>query len=169
MMLDTSDPALWQNTVVMQAGVRPGSDLGDAVQRRAKVMALTQSAEVAVITPKDPGGWSHDLRAALACRIARINRKEDLAAYYRAKITDPAADACSDPDYTGDTPHDIAVLSFTDRVAARPKDAGTKDIDALKAAGVSDADIVRLAELNAFLAYQLRLIDGLSLLQGAAR
>ena len=40
-------------------------------------------------------------------------------------------------------------------------------LDALKSAGIADADIVRLAELNAFLAYQIRLIAGLKLMQGA--
>ena len=37
----------------------------------------------------------------------------------------------------------------------------------LQGAGISDADIVRLCELNAFLAYQFRLIAGLRLLSGA--
>ena len=37
---------------------------------------------------------------------------------------------------------------------------------ALKAAGTTDADIVRLCELNAFLAYQLRLVAGLKLMTG---
>ena len=32
--------------------------------------------------------------------------------------------------------------------------------------GVADADIVRLAELNAFLAYQIRVIAGLRLMKG---
>ena len=42
------------------------------------------------------------------------------------------------------------------------------DIADLQAAGVADADIVRLAELNAFLAYQIRVIAGLRLMQGHA-
>ena len=42
-----------------------------------------------------------------------------------------------------------------------------EDITALKSAHVDDADIVRLAELNSFMAYQIRLITGLRLMKGA--
>ena len=38
------------------------------------------------------------------------------------------------------------------------------DIRTLQNAGITDADIVRLSELNAFLAYQVRLVATLSLL-----
>lgn len=159
---------LWANTVVVQAGLRPGTPLAEAVGRRAKVMGLTQEAERAVVAPLETGAFPHDLRAALACRIARLNRKEELAAYYRAKITDPNAQPEADPGFAGADPRAQAILRFTDRVATRPRDAGTPDITALQDAGLADADIVRLAELNAFLAYQIRVIDGLALLRQEA-
>ena len=41
-------------------------------------------------------------------------------------------------------------------------------LQALKSAGICDADIVRLAELTAFLAYQLRVVAGLKLMQATA-
>ena len=47
------------------------------------------------------------------------------------------------------------------------RDVGAADILALQAAGVSDANIVRLAELNAFFAYQFRVIAGLRLIRSA--
>ena len=40
-----------------------------------------------------------------------------------------------------------------------------QDIAALKAAGVGEADIVRLSELAAFVNYQLRVVAGLKLLK----
>jgi uncharacterized protein YciW len=55
-----------------------------------------------------------------------------------------------------------------DKVAAHTREVEAGDIAGLQAAGVADADIVRLAELNAFLAYQVRLIAGLRLMRGAA-
>ena len=48
-----------------------------------------------------------------------------------------------------------------DRVAALPRDIAAEDIAALQEAGLPDADIVRLCELNAFLSYQCRLDAGL--------
>ena len=42
------------------------------------------------------------------------------------------------------------------------------DVSDLQRAGISDADIVRLAELVAFMAYQLRLVAGLRLMAGGA-
>ena len=42
-----------------------------------------------------------------------------------------------------------------------------EDISKLQAVGVSDADIVRLCELIAFVAYQVRVAAGLRLMNGA--
>ena len=44
-------------------------------------------------------------------------------------------------------------------------DIVAEDVTVLQDAGMSDADIVRLCELVAFLAYQTRVIDGLRLMQ----
>ena len=46
------------------------------------------------------------------------------------------------------------------------RDVTEEDIKTLQKAGVKDPDIVRLAELNSFMAYQIRLIAGLRLLKG---
>lgn len=48
-----------------------------------------------------------------------------------------------------------------------PRTATKDDIQTLYEAGVSDADIVRLAELAAFLGYQARLVAGLRLMEVA--
>ncbi len=77
-----------------------------------------------------------------------------------AKLTDPTDD--------GTALKLALVMSFVDRAAVRPRDIAATDIAALQASGVSDADIVRLCELNAFLSYQLRLIAGLRLMNEAA-
>ena len=49
-----------------------------------------------------------------------------------------------------------------------PKDAKEDDISALKSAGLDDADIVRLSELIAFVAYQIRVVIGLRLMAEVA-
>jgi uncharacterized protein YciW len=60
-----------------------------------------------------------------------------------------------------------AVVAFMDKVASRTKGFEAEDIKTLKGAGIGDADIVRLAELNAFMSYQLRVVAGLRLLKEA--
>jgi uncharacterized protein YciW len=46
-----------------------------------------------------------------------------------------------------------------------PREATRQDIEALKVVGLSEADIVRLSELAAFVNYQLRVVAGLKLLK----
>jgi uncharacterized protein YciW len=54
---------------------------------------------------------------------------------------------------------------YADRLTLAPREATRADIEALKAAGLGDADIVRLAELAGFVNYQLRVVAGLKLLK----
>jgi uncharacterized protein YciW len=56
-----------------------------------------------------------------------------------------------------------AILRHVDMVTRTPRQATRADIEALKAAGVEEADIVRLSELVAFVSYQARVIAGLRL------
>ncbi|AZN71030.1 hypothetical protein D5400_06835 [Georhizobium profundi] len=150
-----------------------GSKVAAAVALRADVFAMTQAAHDAALKPNDAGGFTHAERAALATRIAKLNRCDELAEHYSALLATYDADedtlAIADPAFDGDAWSRInAVLTFTDLVAANPKATQPDDVASLQAAGVSDADIVRLAELNAFLAYQIRLLVGLKLMRGAA-
>ena len=57
-----------------------------------------------------------------------------------------------------------AVIRHTDLVTRSPKDAVAGDIAALKAAGITEDDIVRLSELIAFVNYQVRVVAGLRLM-----
>ena len=159
---------IWSTTVLAGTGIDPGTAAGTAVERRADIMAMTQTAEDAVLRPNDPGAWPHDLRLALAVRIARLNSADTLASAYQEKLgNSPYADI-ADP--TRDNAHAelAACLRFTDQVATRPSTITAADIEILQDAGIADADIVRLTELNAFLAYQIRLAAGLALLTGAS-
>ncbi len=163
----TPTPDIWQTTAVSQSGARPQTDAGAAVEFRADILAMTQVAEDAVLRPADPGGWPHALRAALASRISHLNAAPGLASRYHAMIEHDQYAPISDPDRPNLDASLDACLAFTDRVATRPHDITADDVAHLQRAGVSDADIVRLCELNAFLAYQIRLVAGLSLLTEA--
>lgn len=163
-------------TVHRLVGAAPGSAAAQAMEGRAGILAQTQAAEEAVLRPNEPGAWPHDLRAALAARIARLNGEEALAAHFladagaRAGLADMAETGADQGPETGAEADAVlaAALAFMDKVATCPREAAASDIVALQQAGISDADIVRLAELNAFLAYQIRVIRGLRLLAGGA-
>ena len=156
--------------VTNQAGIEVGSSAYGALSSRADVMAMTQATHDAALTPADPGGLSHAVRAGLAARIARHGRDEALAGHYDAlRAVAPAeedAERIGDLTFSGAPGSRLAALiAYTDLVTLSPRDAAAADIEALQAAGISDPDIVRLAELNAFLAYQTRLIAGLKLMK----
>ncbi|MDE0523971.1 MAG: hypothetical protein OXH79_18650 [Boseongicola sp.] len=149
-------------TTLATAGFGETGPAADVVAQRPKIFEMTAVAEEAVLRPKEEGRWPHPLRAAMAARIAALNGFGDLAVRYASEAGDfaglanPARDGVAD----GLGP----VLAFMDRVAVETRNVVATDISALQDAGVADADIVRLSELNAFLAYQIRVVAGLRLM-----
>jgi uncharacterized protein YciW len=155
------------------AGVAPGGAIAEALQGRADILAMTRETERASLLPREPGGLSHGERAALAVRIARLHEEAGLAAHYGELVARAGASgataALADPAFkAADDRRLAALVGYADLVSLAPKDTAAGDIEALKAAGIGDADIVRLAELVAFLAYQIRLVQGLRLMQATA-
>ena len=143
----------------------PVSDgLGAALDTRANIIAATQAAEDAVLIPNETGAWSHDMRHALAARIARLHGETDAATHYSAKVHDPKLAPLADSTQDGAAQDMAVVCAFVDRVSAHTRDVNPSDILALQQGGVADADIVRLCELSAFLSYQLRVLAGMRLM-----
>ncbi len=105
--------------------------------------------------------------------MARLHQEAGLAAHYaelaaRAGATGATA-ALADPAFRGEGDARLcALIAYTDRVSLAPRDTVADDIEGLRAAGLGDADIVRLAQLVAFLAYQIRVVQGLKLMQATA-
>jgi CMD domain protein len=158
-----------RDVVAAAAGIVPGSHLAEALAGRADLMALTQRSHDAALTPRDPGGLSHAERAALACRMTRLNREAHLTRHYESLMHAADADEdtarIADPAFKGGSDSRLrAMLWHTDLVTREPRNATGADIDALRAAGLADADIVRLSGLIAFVSYQLRLVFGLRLM-----
>ena len=100
--------------------------------------------------------------AGLAARMARLCGDEKTAALLQGaephEAADPAFDGGSDARAT-------AILRHVDLLTVRPRDATRGDVQVLVAAGLDEADIVRLAELVSFMAYLLRLVAGLRALE----
>lgn len=159
---------IWRSTSLAESGVTQGGAGSAAASLRASVLERTDAAERAVLAPQDCGAWPPDMRAALAARIARLNGAEQVALHYAARQQGQDYAWLADPARDGSDKCLREVLAFMDKVARAPKDITREDIEGLRASGTTDADIVRLCELNAFLAYQLRLVAGLKLITGAA-
>ncbi|MGV4791896.1 CMD domain-containing protein [Rhizobium sp. F40D2] len=151
------------------ASVRPGSALAEAIQKRAEILRLSEAAHNAVLLPRDPGGLSHGLRAALAARMARHNRNQALATHYDGLVAhagEAATAALAQTGTSADDERTAEIVRHADRLTVAPREATRDHIARLRSAGVTDADIVRLSELAAFVNYQARVIAGLALIGG---
>ena len=149
------------------AAVRSGSALAEAMEKRAEILRLSEAAHEAVLLPRDPGGLSHGLRAAIAARMARHNRNEALASHYDdlvARAGESATAALAQPGTNAEDGRIAEIVRHADRLTIAPREATRGHIEALRSAGVTDADIVRLSELAAFVNYQVRVIAGLKLI-----
>lgn len=154
------------------AGIAPASAIVDAIAARAEIMSLSQAAHDAVLIPREPGGLSHGERAALAERMARLGWDEALAARHAA-LLDRAGDkarlaAVGDPERVPDEPRLRALVVHADLLTRAPRQATRASIAALREAGISEPDVVRLSELAAFVGYQMRVIAGLRLMRDVA-
>lgn len=158
---------MFDTTAMTIAAVAADGPAAEAALTRSGILDMSQAAESAVLRPKETGAWSHQLRAAMAARIARLNQDPALSAHYGAQAGDLAT--LADPEADIPTPGLAPVVAFMDKVAQQTGRVDAGDISALQAANVSDADIVRLAELNAFISYQVRVIAGLRLLNGTGQ
>jgi CMD domain protein len=159
------------NIIEELAGVQLGSPLAQTLFARMDIMDLSQASYDAIIQPREPGGVSHAERAALAARMARQNADETLAEHYIGKLQE----ACADPKLNEPiSPGEIAnygnrlnaMVRHMDLLTREPSKAARTDITALRDAGISEPDIVRLSELAAFVNYQVRVIAGLKMLKG---
>ena len=156
--------SIFETSTLGVSAVSAESSVGKAVSTRSNIFEMTQLAESAVLRPLEYGMFPHDVRAALAYRIAVSAGENRLAEYYAASVGDKFNLAESimiegEPEST--------LIPFVDKAANATRDIVAEDISKLQAVGISDADIVRLCELIAFVAYQVRVAAGLRLMNGA--
>ena len=155
---------VFETTVLSMSGLELKSVAGRAVDNRSNIFNMSDAAEEAVLRPKEYGAFEHGMRAALAARIAFLNHEDALAHKYLEDAGN--FKEMANPSYKGETKDLTSILLFMDKVAKDTRNVKAEDIATLKNVHVSDADIVRLAEINSFMAYQIRLIAGLRLMKG---
>lgn len=139
------------------------SSLGRLRAQRPDILRHTQGSYDVLLHPADPGGLSLAERALIALRVAEQAGHAGLAAHYRALLQQRDASLASAP-----SPRLQRILDHVALVAATPGKATRMHVQTLEQAGLSARDIVALAQLIAFVSYQVRAAFGLALLKESA-
>ncbi len=151
-----AEPVAGADLLNVLIGARPGSKLAALRAQRPDILRHTQGGHDVLLSPGDPGGLSLAERALVARRVAELVGHAPLTAHYQALL-----DARGTPP---PGPRTAAILAHAERLATAPGSATKAHLAALDAVGLTPRDIVALAQLVAFVAYQVRVAVGLSLL-----
>jgi CMD domain protein len=154
------------------AGLAPGSATHALRHRRDKVATATEGSYRALFDPALPGLTLTE-RFAVALYAARLTPSAGLAAHYLDRLRETGLDGATVAAIDGgsiDTLADArlrAMLAFTRKLIEKPVEGDRDALHALPAGGLSTPEVVTLAQLIAFLSYQVRLVAGLRALDGA--
>lgn len=151
-------------------GLKADSTTYAVRHQRDKVAAATQGSYDALFDAALPGLTLAE-RLLVALYAARLTPSPALAAHYRQRLVDANASAADiQLAQTGKPAHAAnprlaAILEFTRKLIERPVAGDQAALKTLPAAGVSTPAVVTLAQLIAFLSYQVRLVAGLNAMQ----
>ena len=142
------------------AGLAPGDALHAARRFRAKVVEATQASHDALLhEPVD--GLSTADRLRVAAHVCTLAGAASLAQHYDALLgAETETDATPSPALP-------AMLRFAAALTTDPRLGDSAALAALRHAGLGDAAIVALAQLVAFLSFQLRVVAGLRAMRAA--
>lgn len=134
--------------------------------RREKVAAATQGSYDALFDPALPGLTLIE-RLLVALYASRLTPAPGLAAHYRERLQAAGAEATLIDAVQGDGAPTLAdgrlraILAFTRTLIEKPVAADKAALRALPTAGLATPAVIALAQLIAFLSYQVRLVAGL--------
>jgi len=139
---------------------------------REKVAAATQGSYVALF---DPARTELSLaeRLLVACYAARLTPAAPLRDHYQQRLQDAGvaptdiAIATSGQPADATDPRLAAMLEFTRKLIEAPVEGDAAALHALPQAGMATPAVVTLAQLIAFLSYQVRLLLGLQAMHTA--
>lgn len=136
------------------ASLAPGDPLHTARRFRPQVIEATQASHDALLQ-QPVAGLSTSDRLRVAAHVCGVAGAASLARHYEARLADTAGHG------TPPSPAVPAMLHFAATLTTDPRLGDRAALDTLRRAGLGDAAIVALAQLVAFLAYQLRVAAGL--------
>ena len=143
------------------AGLAPGDPLHSARRFRAKVVEATQASHDALLLQPVRRPLDGRPPARRRARLHARRRDEPRAALRRTRLADaPDRDAPPSPALP-------AMLRSRPTLTTDPRLGDRAAIEPLRRAGLGDAAIVALAQLVAFLSYQLRVVAGLKAMRAS--
>lgn len=148
-------------------GLKPGDALYATRHARQKVSAATQASYALFFNP-DSAGLPIQERLLVAYYACVLSRSEQLAAHYRDALAVYASDAAMIAAVESDAIAALpasrlkTMLEFTRKLILNPVEGDEAALKQLHAAGVRTADVVTLAQLVAFLSYQIRVVAALN-------
>ena len=151
-------------------GISNSSPVGALRQQRAEIAGFIQGSYDALLEPQDEAGVSRAERGLVALRVAALDESAPLIQHYRAYLqrekvgADVLAATEATPLGAPLSPRQQALLVHVDRLTLEPAAATPEHLALLKQHGLSDANIVTISQLIAFLSFQVRAIVGLQLL-----
>ncbi|MBN8754639.1 MULTISPECIES: CMD domain-containing protein [Variovorax] len=166
-----TDSQLSVDLVDASVPLAEGSAVHAVRHQRDKVVAATQGSYEALFDPALSGPPLVE-RLLAAHAIARSAGSAALQAHYRARLDalaplsaaqQAAADGAPVESLDAD-PRLQAVLAFTRTLTDRPVEGDREALLKLPAAGLATPEAVALAQLIAFVAYQVRVVAGLQAL-----
>jgi uncharacterized protein YciW len=140
------------------AGLVPGDPLHAARRFRKKVVDASQASHDALLDQPVEGLSTAD-RLRVAEHVCSLADATELAEHYSERLA--RSDDCDEPS----SPALPAMFDFASELTTDPRRGDQPAIEALREAGLGDAAIVALAQLVAFLSYQLRVVAGLRALR----
>lgn len=153
----------------------PGQTLHAVRHARAKVVAATQASHDGLLSPA-VAGISVAERAAAALLACQLSHAPALAGHYQAVLQQQGAEgsawaaAITAGHWQSGLPSRlVTILGYTAKLIERPIDGDRAAVQALVQAGLSTPAIVALAQLIAFVSYQVRLVAGLQAMAAAAQ
>ena len=148
-----------QDVIDRAAGFAPGDPLHAARRFRAKVVEATEASHDALLRQPVEGLSTAD-RLRVALHVCTIAGAASLALHYEEQLAEESA---AEPASRA-LP---AMLQFAAALTTDPRRGDRAALDALRRAGLGDAAIVALAQLVAFLSYQLRVVAGLQAMRAS--
>ncbi len=166
-MTDTYDPAT--DIVDRIAGLTPGSPTHATRHQREKVADATQRSYDALFDPALPDLSLGD-RLLVALYACTLSNAPTLATHYAERLASIDVDRevinqIAQGSIGTQEPRLHAMLVFTRTLIESPINGDKAALERLPAVGIPTPAVVALAQLIAFLSYQIRLAAGLRALQ----
>lgn len=147
-------------------GLTPGETLYATRHGREKVAVATQGSYELFFDPA-AGGLTIQERLLVAYYACVLSKSASLESHYHGLLNQYGVDAVTLKTVGRSGLEELqsgrlaALLVFTAKLIQKPVEGDKAAVQALQAAGIPTPDIITLAQLIAFLSYQIRLTAGL--------